>query len=193
MQLSAELGYEAEGTDGSEKMVALAKTNHPNLSFRQLDLLEPLPYDSNSFDVALSILVLMSLSDIQTFLKESFRVLKNDGVLLVCVRHPAFSNPVMVLYKTILDKLLFRKPHGIVEDYYLGKQDYRSWDKGSMWKIPYYPRTLQQYSVEFKKAGFAIDSMFEPNELPSDYLAQYPKLEYATRLPRFIFFKLIKR
>jgi hypothetical protein len=108
------------------------------------------------------------------------------------VRHPAFSNPVMILYKSLLDKLLFRKPKGLAENYYIGKQDYRPWDKGSTWKIPYYARTLEQYSEEFSKAAFVIESMHEPHELPQDYLKHYPKLEYATRLPRFIFFKLIK-
>jgi ubiquinone/menaquinone biosynthesis C-methylase UbiE len=191
-KLAADAGFIVSGLDGSANMVSLAQKKYPDLTFEVQDLLEPFALQNNSFDVVLSILVFMSLSRIETFLNESFRILKPEGALIVAVRHPAFSNPVMVLYKTLQDKILSRRPKGLAEDYYLGKQDYRAWEKGPALNIPYYPRTFEQYSAEFKKAGFVIDSMFEPHELPEDFLKKYPKLEYATRLPRFIFFKLIK-
>lgn len=190
---ATERGFHAVGIDGSAEMVALAHKNYPKLEFKQADLMELLPFGDESFDVVLSILVLMSLSDIRTFLNESHRVLKSHGQLIIVVRHPTFSNPVMSLYKTILDKVMFKKPKGLIENYFLNKQDRRAWEKDKTWNIPYYPRTLEQYSNEFVNSGFIIGSMHEPNTLPLDYLKQFPKLEYVTRLPRFLFFKLIKQ
>ena len=183
------LGGDTIGIDGSENMLAMAKKNYSHIKFDQMDLLKPLAFDSNQFDVVVASMVLFSLQEISTFLSESARVLKANGTMVVAVPHPCFNNAVTRLYKSLLDKLLFRKPKGLIKNYYT-KTTHRHWEKGAEAKLPYYHRTLEEYSQEFKQAGFAITEMYEPHTLPKQALEKNPKIEYTTRIPRFIFFKL---
>jgi hypothetical protein len=68
----------------------------------------------------------------------------------------------------------------------------RSWSRGSARQRSFYPRTLQEYSQDLKSAGFLISEIYEPNELPKEFLEKYPEYEYATRLPRFLFVKALR-
>lgn len=185
-------GAKAVGIDGSQTMIELARQNNPNSEFVVGDLLSKLPFEDSAFDHVFSILVLMSLSDIETFLSEAYRVLGEQGSLIIAVKHPSFSDPTMKLYKTWWQKLLMRKPKGLAEDYFVQNTG-RNWESNpSARMLPYYHRTLETYVTAFRKIGFKIDAILEPHELPKEYLQKHPKLEYALRLPRFMIFKLTK-
>jgi ubiquinone/menaquinone biosynthesis C-methylase UbiE len=185
-------GAVVEGVDGSPKMIKLAQSKFAGINFQVVDLLGTLPFTDESFDVVLSVLVFMSLEDISAFLKEAARVLKPTGNLICIVHHPSFGNTAMRLYKSVLDKILGRKPKGLIETYYPGLKIPRKNEHGATKEIPYYHRTFEEYSKEFNQADFVIKTMLEPHHLPENFLAQSPKLEYVTRLPRFMVFNLIK-
>jgi len=189
----SDMGAEVVGIDGSENMLKLAGANYPKIAFQKVDLLESLPFADNEFDYVVSILVFMSLDNISVFLSEAHRVLKREGKLIFLVHHPAFGNTAMKLYKTLWDKLLGRKPKGLIETYYPGTRVKRNNERGATKDIPYYHRTLEDYSLELSRAHFYIKQLLEPHELPKEFLAQSPKLEYVTRLPRFIVFDCIKQ
>ncbi|HEV8601281.1 MAG TPA: methyltransferase domain-containing protein [Patescibacteria group bacterium] len=186
----AKLGAEVTAVDGSAKMLLLAKEKYPDLKFLQADLLKPLSFPDKSFDIVIAHMVLVSLSEIKTMLSESRRVLKSQGFMIVSVHHPCFGTQVLKLHKSWLEKLTMQKPNGLVSDYYQTPQT-RSWEKDASRKLPFYHRTLEQYSSEFRNAGFGISELIEPHDLPSEFLEKNPKSEYVTRLPRFLFFKLI--
>ncbi|MBX4204622.1 MAG: class I SAM-dependent methyltransferase [Candidatus Doudnabacteria bacterium] len=177
------------GIDGSHRMLDYAKQTYPEIDFRMADLLERLEFPDSEFDAVVSSCVLMSLSNIETFLSESARILKPGGKLIVAVFHPAFNTPTMKLYKSFWAKI-FRKPvSGLAFDYYQKTSKRKDAQGSKPW--PFYHRTIQEYTRLFLKY-FKLEEITEPNELPGEFLAQYPKLEYTTRLPRFIFFKLVK-
>lgn len=185
-------GAQVVGIDGSPNMVRLAKQNFPDLDFTVADLLNPLPFPNNSFDYVVSILVFMSLERISTFMQEANRMLKSNGQLIFVVHHPCFGNTAMRLYKSWWDKLTNRRPNGLIETYYPGQRVARNGETGATKEIPYYHRTLENYTDEINNAKFLIKRILEPHSLPRAFLQNNPKLEYVERLPRFMVFDCIK-
>ncbi len=179
------LGATVVGIDGSEKMVHFARQREPDIDVKVADLLDALAFDSDSFDAVISAGVLMSLPRLDIFLSESMRILKPGGLLAVSVNHPAFTSPTMRLYQPMWAKWLRRPIAGLSFSYFEAPADSR----GNPW--PLYHRTIQDYVDDFRASGFQIDRITEPHDLPQDILDKND-VEYATRLPRFMFFKLIK-
>ena len=179
-------GARVVGIDGSSRMVALAKENFPQLEFQEFDLLKQTALPAQSFDAILANMLLMHLSDVRPFLGEAKRLLKPGGQLVFSILHPAFNEPTSTLRKTLWEKLAFAKPRAEAYSYYqTGKGRYEAHMRTG---LTHYHRTLEGYSEYLRGAGFAITSLCEPHDLPEDFLRKNPKLEYATRLPRFIFF-----
>lgn len=181
-----ERGGAVTGIDGSAQMIVHAKSSYPNLNFTVCDLLQPIPEPDHKFDLILANMLLMHMSDVTVFLSECRRLLKPDGQLIFSVLHPCFNQPTTRLYKSWLDKLLGKAPNGLAHNYYSHQTG--RFESHFQTKLTHYHRTLEEYSEELATAGFAIAGMVEPHRLPDSFLKQNPKLEYATRLPRFIFF-----
>lgn len=188
----AEEGAEVIGVDGSGKMVERAKNRYPHHNFLQADLLKPLEFETQSFDVVVANMVLMHLADIDTFLGEAARILRLTGCFVASVLHPCFNEPAMGLSRSVWSKLIGGKIMGVAADYFR-KSGNRRYESALSETVTHYHRTLQEYSEAFWEHGMAIAVMKEPHDLPDDFLLEHPKLEYATRLPRFIIFKTIKR
>lgn len=176
------------GVDGSKKMIKLASQKYPEIEFRVMNLMESQDFASTSFDFVIASMLFMSLKTVDTFLSESKRVLRKEGKLIFSVLHPAFNYPTMKLHKKILDKILFREPSGLAFDYFFKDRKMRKEDNTQI-NIPFYHRTIEDYSLELKNTGFVIEEILEPHELPQQFLKNNPRLEYVTRLPRFLFVK----
>ncbi len=187
-ELLTNKGADVLGIEGSEKMIHIAKNKHKDLEFQTADLLQKLSFENNSFEVIFANMVLMHLSDIKMFVSECKRILKPSGKFIFSILHPAFNVPTMNLYKSLLDKLLGRTPSGLARTYFSKNLD-RRFESTIGHNLTHYHRTLEEYSQILKTAGFFIEEILEPHDLPDEFLKQNPKLEYATRLPRFIFIK----
>ncbi len=75
------------GIDSSEKLIEIAKNNHPEANFMVAEAFN-LPFESDFFDNIYSIAVLHHIpgSDLrQQFLEESKRVLKDNGYIILTV------------------------------------------------------------------------------------------------------------
>jgi ubiquinone/menaquinone biosynthesis C-methylase UbiE len=179
-------GAAVVGIDGSAKMIAFAKERAPRLEFRVADLMEPLDFPDRSFDAVVCAGVLMSLPQLDTFLSESRRVLKPQGVLLIAVHHPAFSNPTMTFRQSFWDRMLRRPVQGVAFSYYD-----RGGTAAAPGSWPFHHRTIEEYVDAFRQHAFQIDRITEPHEIPEQMLAD-GNLDYVTRLPRYIFFKLLR-
>jgi ubiquinone/menaquinone biosynthesis C-methylase UbiE len=179
-------GAKAEGVDGSEEMIRLARASYPSIEFSVADLTEPLPHASGGYDYIVANMLLMHMNKISVFLAEAYRLLKPEGRLIVSVLHPCFNQPTSKLYKSLWHKLTGQKPAALAYDYY--QQQRGRFESHLKTNLTHYHRTLEEYSKEFGAAGFAISTMIEPHKLPKEFLELHPKLEYAERLPRFIFF-----
>jgi SAM-dependent methyltransferase len=85
------------GVDISPDMVALARLTYPTADIvvaSAANFTETVPISQRKFDAIVSILMicaLPSIRDIMDVFKESHKVLKDTGKLLVCVPHPAFD------------------------------------------------------------------------------------------------------
>jgi ubiquinone/menaquinone biosynthesis C-methylase UbiE len=184
-------GARATGIDGSSKMVEYARKTFPDIPFEVADLNSKLPFENNAYDAVICDAVLMSIADCSNFLLEANRVLKEDGALIVSVLHPAFNHPTTKLYRSFLNKILFHKVKGLVDNYYQTKTVRR--DDNATAGLNFYHRTIEQYVESFRKAGFLVERILEPRITDEQYLKDNPEIEYAARMPRFIFFKLVKQ
>jgi 2-polyprenyl-3-methyl-5-hydroxy-6-metoxy-1,4-benzoquinol methylase len=179
-------GAMVEGVDGSEEMIKLARASYPSLKFEVADLTKPVSEDSGKYDYIVANMLLMHMDNVSTFIAEAYRLLKADGRLIFSILHPCFNEPTSKLYKSLWDKITGAKPSAIAFNYYMGQQG--RYESHMNTKLTHYHRTLEKYSQELHHAGFAITQMIEPHHLPKEFLELHPKLEYAERLPRFIFF-----
>ncbi|MBX4187690.1 MAG: class I SAM-dependent methyltransferase [Candidatus Doudnabacteria bacterium] len=183
-------GANVVGADGSDAMIVLAKQQFKDIKFQTIDFLKSVPYPDRGFNIVLANMLLMHMSDITIFLKEASRILKPDGTFIFSILHPCFNEPTAKLYKSLWHKLIFAKPFALAYDYYSKSRG--RYENHLNARLSHYHRTLEEYSLLLKNSDFTISELGEPHELPEDFLNKNPKLEYANRLPRFLFFKCIK-
>ncbi|MBI4973184.1 class I SAM-dependent methyltransferase [Candidatus Roizmanbacteria bacterium] len=164
----AQDALEVIGTDFSPNFIDLCKKKYSgvsNLSFFQHNVSEIMPFENNMFDVALSKMVLQYVEDIHPFVKESYRVLKRGGSLVIVIDHP-FKYPSK------------KYPH--LKDYF---------DKGvqtklSLWgkvELTWYPKTVSDYILPFIKIGLRLSDI---QELPEE--------KEGVKIPRILALKFIK-
>ncbi len=80
------------GIDISQKLIDIAKKNHPDCAFHVMDM-EHLDFDSKSFDLVYSSLAMHYLQGGFTkAFREAFRVLKKGGTFLFSGGHPIVSS-----------------------------------------------------------------------------------------------------
>lgn len=175
--LSAELrkrGADITGFDLSAAMVALARKRlGVDADLAVADLSEPLRYDSASFDLAVSSLVLHYLPDWTVPLAELRRILKPGGRLIVSVNHPMLYpalNPGADYFA--VTEFTYQAEHGdrlVV---------YTNWH-----------RPLHAMSEAFSQAGFSVSTISEPAVAPGTPPELLPPTA-RTRFLSFIFFVL---
>lgn len=80
-------GYEVTGIDLSKNLLAIAKREHPDITFQYVDV-RKLPFKNESFDAVWSLAVIHHLTkdDMKKALYEFFRVLKPNGVVIITVK-----------------------------------------------------------------------------------------------------------
>ena len=86
----ASVGARVVGVDGAVEMLRLARARYPHVAFEQVDILQPLPFAGEQFDLVFCNQVLMDVNPIEPLLREIGRVLRPGGVFFMGVVHPAF-------------------------------------------------------------------------------------------------------
>ena len=80
------------GIDGSEKMIAKAKTQNPDSRIRyEVCGIEDYSYPENRFDLIVSNLVLHYLDDLSAVYRNVYAALKPGGHFLFNIEHPVFT------------------------------------------------------------------------------------------------------
>ncbi len=139
--------------------------------------------ESNSFDLAVSYIVLVDLLDYRQAIKSAFRVLKPGGRFVVCNVHPMRTS---VPYGWINQggRKLFYALDNYTDE---GPREFEWWGKGFV----NMHRTLSSYISAFLDAGFVLERLEEP--VPSDeQLAANPTFDDEYRAPNFIIYTLAK-
>lgn len=171
-----ERGATVAGFDASPGMIRLARERLGDAAdLKVADLTEPLPYDDESFDDALAVLVLHYLEDWTGPLAELRRVLRPGGRLVVVVNHPVIP-PVM--YPEI--------------DYFATVPNEEDYDfDGVSATLTIWYRSLSAMSESFTAAGFRISAISEPPVSPHTPPELLPASKSdPTRFIGFIFFTL---
>lgn len=86
----AEKGAKVIGVDQSSGMLGKALLKkHPNASFLEADLHQPLPFPDGDFDWVVSFLVIEHIEKLEPFFAECRRLCKKNGGLFFSTLHPA--------------------------------------------------------------------------------------------------------
>ncbi|MBD2343345.1 class I SAM-dependent methyltransferase [Anabaena subtropica] len=152
--------------DISEKMVQLTKRRLENrVQVYQADLSKPLTFlKDNSFDLVLSSLTLHYLRDWEAVLKEFYRILSPEGLLLFSTHHP------------FMDFQLFEKVDYFATDFL--EDSWQNYGSTSV-RVRFYRRPLSAMTSALTSAGFVMQKIVEPRpteECQQHYPQAYEKL-----------------
>ena len=139
--------------------------------------------EPDSFDLAVSYIVLVDLLDYGRSIEAAYRVLKPGGRFVVCNIHPMRSS---VPYGWINQggRKLFYAVDNYTDE---GPREFDWWGR----KFINMHRTLSSYVSAFLKTGFVLEGLHEP--VPSEeQLAANPTFDDEYRAPNFIIYVLGK-
>jgi SAM-dependent methyltransferase len=131
----------------------------------------PFPYEDGSFDCVISMVTIEHLTNVDHFLKETYRILEPGGYFYISA--PNYAAPEYAL-KLLISGRSFHDPLGPVEDRYefFGHIRYFTY------------KTLRDYVASF---GFALDTVYIARpEGSSRYLALYEKSKFKALSYRYI-------
>ena len=150
-ELLVERGAEVVGIDLNPRLIERASERLAGRArFFVADITQPLPFESDAFDVVCASLVLHYIRDWGTPLREFARVLRRGGVLAMSTHHPAHD-------LEIADEA--DQPASYFETVLLTD----TWRKGGRdVKVRFYHRPLSVIVESLADAGFLIERMPEP-------------------------------
>jgi SAM-dependent methyltransferase len=132
-----------------------------------------LPFVSESFDAVAANMVMSSVEDILACCTEFSRILKQSGMLIFTILHPARVIPANVnLGREANDHLDAVDSVREIDEYVRERKINAPLRLGGPSRLPrsvsYYHRTLSTYSTALRDSGFVIVSLLEP--LPDSLL-----------------------
>lgn len=172
------------------KMIEIAKKNysHPSIEYSVHDANTSFPYSSEYFDYATANMVLMDMDDIDTVLKESYRVLKKNGILIISILHPCFTPPVGRFRRGVRGRINNKYAYFHLYNYFSPPKEQKDLCGK---KTNYYHRTISNYTHSFHKNNFVIIDTFEPKPTTA-FIEKYPHFFHAERIALFLLFVLKK-
>jgi SAM-dependent methyltransferase len=152
--LIAERGAEVVGVDGSTALVALAREQHPGITFVEADLVEGLPpeLERTEFDRVVAHMVVMDLPDLERLGASLDLCVRAEGVVLLTLLHPAFFMQRPVEDPATGER--YRKVGGYL-------QHEQRWIE-SFGGHRHYHRPLGFYVDWMVRHGFVLVELFEP-------------------------------
>ena len=183
-RLLTRLGAEVTGIDLTEPLIERARSlavGGDSYVMGDAETLDGIA--DESFDLAVSYIVLVDLLDYRASIEAAYRVLKPGGRFVVCNVHPMRS---AVPYGWINQG--GRKLFYAVDDYWdEGPREFPWWGKNFV----NMHRTLSRYVKAFLDVGFVLEGLDEP--VPSEeQLEENPSFDDEFRAPNFVVFVLRK-
>ena len=183
-RLLAGLGAEVTGIDLTEALIdrarSLAAGREAYLVGDAEDLAD---LDSESFDLAVSYIVMVDLFDYQSAVDAAYRVLAPDGRFVVCNIHPMRLSQLGGWVRQGNRRLFYP-----IDDYTEeGPREF-------FWLGTHFVnmhRTLSSYISTFLAARFVLEALAEPTP-SAEQLAANPWLDDEFRVPNFIIYQLRK-
>lgn len=164
-RMLADAGAKVIGVDIGKELIALAEKNNTNYTFTNHYFVSP-SHDlymikDEEQDLAVCILALQNIEELQKTLLEAARVLKPGGCLLCVINHPAFRNPRHTHWGyDEQEKIQYRR----VDEYLSESKIKIDMTPGSIADKKFtvsFHRPLQVYVKAFAKAGFVVTRLEE--------------------------------
>lgn len=190
-------GAKVSGIDLSPEMLKIAKTYAKNIDFK-LGSAERLPYDSENFDIVVSVLVFDYVKNLGKALNEVWRVLKLNGYFIVAVRNPVTT----VSHSIKSKKIKFALKNKTVREFdrYFVERivSHNWWSRDSKLHAVEYDihRTYETLIKSYIRSGFAITDYVDPKPIKGYKGSGFEDAKwwyrFANDLPSFCIFKLKK-
>ncbi len=187
------------GVDISSGLLDIAKDNHPDIEFHEMDM-EKLDFPDESFDLAYSSLAIHYVDDWTQPLKEARRILRPNGLYVFSCGHPIdtaveYTTDNKFKYAQLGRKVeLETKKRTTFGDYLVTQDGGVKPIKGNLGDIEVvvYHRTFSKMIEQIHAAGFTIQKVVEPQ--PTDEMRKTnPEMfEQLSRIPTFMIWVLKK-
>ena len=154
------LAKQIVGVDASEKLLksATSQVLHKNASFQLADITKKLPFGNSNFDVVIANMVIQYLPLLENFAKESSRLLKVNGKLIIIIDHPSHALFLRA------QELIGKKNDKFLSSGSYFKSGLRK--KKSLWDkaiLEYYHRPIMEY-INIFSDYFRLERMEEKTE-----------------------------
>ncbi len=165
-----EQGADVTGIDVSPKMLAHARERAPAGRFLRADFSQPLPFESNRFDLVYSSLAFDYVEDWASLFSELGRVLRPHGILVFSCGHP------------VADTLYFDP-----DDYFETEVVSDEWTSfGEPVAVSTYRRPLAAILNPLLSAGFRLDQIAESQPTEEFREKDPDTFERVSREPTFL-------
>ena len=185
-RLLSDLGATVTGIDLTEPLIEKARElGGDKETYLQGDAENLEGVADDSFDLAVSYIVLVDLLDYRRSIREAYRVLRPGGRFVVCNVHPmrTASKNIAGWIRDSSGKLFYPLDNYAEE----GPREFMWWG-GPFINMH---RTISSYVSAFLDVGFVLEALQEPN--PSEeQLIENPKFDDELRVPNFIMYVLKK-
>lgn len=175
------------GVDISEKMLAVAKEEHPDIKFIHADMSDlSILFLNEKFDVVFSSLAVHYIEDFGAFAKSVYDLMNPGGYFIFSQEHPMTTAPISgVIWSKDDDGNVL---HYNLTDYSRPGKRSTTWIVDGVEK---YHRTFSDIVNSLCDAGFAIQKMLEP--VPTQEMIERDKrYEKNFHKPNFLFVKAKK-
>ncbi len=183
-------GARVTGVDLAERMVAIARADHPDIDFRVDSCTELATLGDGQFDLVVANYVLMDTPDLAATMRAFARVLRPGGAAVLVFSHPCFPQGRATAVSGDGREVSYRWDFPYFEPRKCTDPPWGHFRSGFLW----FHRPLSDYWKAFAAAGFAVVAFEEPR-LTEDrsHLAESAKqLRNGTTRPYSVAFKLRK-
>lgn len=175
-RMLAKRGGVVTGIDPTDELIEAARMRDPDGDYR-IAVAEDLPFESETFDLVVSYVVLVDIPDFRKGIIEMARVLSRGGEIVVANLNP-FVTAVNPPWVKDANK---NRLHLAVDNYMEERADHVAW-RGI--EVINFHRPMASYIQAFLKAGLILDAFDEP--IPSELaINAVPDLDAARRVPYF--------
>jgi ubiquinone/menaquinone biosynthesis C-methylase UbiE len=157
-------GARVTGVDFAERMIEIARADHPDIDFRVDSCTVLATIADEHFDLVIANYVLMDTPDLSSALRAFARVLKPGGQAVLVFSHPCFPQS----NATVSDdgrEICYRWDFSYFEQSKRTDPPWGHFTSDFLW----FHRPLSDYWKAFTAAGFAVVAFEEPRVTPDRY------------------------
>ncbi len=193
----ARKGAKVVGIDFSKNFIGFCRKKEKEESlgceFHIGSLTNMTMFESESFDMVVSNIVMVDVQDYKATFKEISRILKPEGRFIWSNLHPVFGSNNQIFFRLPFDTPRNEEKLFILIDRYFDSGGLLvSWAKNKpVWQ---FHRTLQEYTQALFGAGFLIREIIEPKPVLEDLKDNPRSLAFdSDRRPIFIIYDCVKK